>query len=214
MVFLDDLLGLELILFSLLGVLVTRFRNRALLLGFWSGYLVFGLFFPYHILTHDYYHLPLIAILSLSIMPLMDLIIGVVVQRSWRIKTLFVVTLLAFFAYNAWIARSIIVGQDFRDHPAFWQEIGEIIPDDTEAIGLTQDYGMRLMYYGWQKISLWPRNANPEELPQVADGASYFVVTAKNQMSSSLEHFLTSHYKLFAEGPGYIVFDLSEPLTP
>ncbi len=35
----------------------------------WAGYALFGLYFNYHISTHDYYSLPLIPIAALSLAP-------------------------------------------------------------------------------------------------------------------------------------------------
>jgi hypothetical protein len=208
LVFLDDLVRLVLIFFALLGTLVTTPRNRALLWGFGGGYLLFCLFFPYHTLTHDYYHLPLVALLSLSLTPLVDLVINAVVWQSRGVRVALGFVLLLFIAYNGWIGRSILVGQDFREHPVFWQEVGEAIPVDAKAIGLSQDFGFRLMYYGWRKITLWPNNAHPEDLPEMAAGADYFVVTAKNQMGEQLENYLDTHYAIFVQGPGYIIYDL------
>jgi hypothetical protein len=213
MVRLDDVLGLVLVFASLLGALLTTPRNQALLWGFWVGNLVFSLFFPYHITTHDYYHLPMVALLSVSLMPLVDLVVGKVAQGNRSAQIVLAAVLILFFAYNAWIGRSIIVGQDYREHPEFWQAVGEAIPAEAKVIGLSQDYGMRLMYYGWRKISLWPNNAEPEDLPDIAEGASYFVVTAKNQMSENLERYLQDHYQVLVEGPGYIIFDLTAPLV-
>ncbi|HBX70236.1 MAG TPA: hypothetical protein DEH25_12885 [Chloroflexi bacterium] len=214
LVFVDELLGLTLVLAALLGTLVTSARNRALLWGFWGGYLLFGLFFPYHILTHDYYHLTLVALLALSLIPLAQIVIEAATRQGRGMQVALAAVLLVFFAYHAWIGRSILVGQDFRQHPAFWQEVGEAIPPDAKAIGLSQDYGFRLMYYGWRKIALWPNSARPTDLPEIAANADYFVVTAKNQMSDQLEAYLQENYPVFAQEPGYVIFDLKNPLTP
>jgi 4-amino-4-deoxy-L-arabinose transferase-like glycosyltransferase len=42
-------------------------RATAILTGLWVGYALFGLLFTYHIHTHDYYSLPVIPIVALSI---------------------------------------------------------------------------------------------------------------------------------------------------
>lgn len=46
---------------------VTRGALRHQLLGFWLGYLVYGLAFTYTIHTHDYYQLPLIPLVALTL---------------------------------------------------------------------------------------------------------------------------------------------------
>ena len=58
---------------GLLGIFLVRERiARSFLFGIWGAYLVFGLYFNYHISTHDYYSLPLIAIVAVSLAPLGD----------------------------------------------------------------------------------------------------------------------------------------------
>jgi len=214
MVQLDEILGLGLVCAALIGSLLTKPQSRGMLWGFWLGYFIFCLFFPYHTLTHDYYHLPLVALISLSLMPLANLVIGKVRQQGVVFQAGLVFVLVLFFSYNAWIGRSILVGQDFRKHPEFWQTVGDAIPSDSKVIGLYQDYRFRLMYDGWQKIALWPNNAQPDDLAEIAPGASYFLVTAKNQMGAALEDYLHTHYAIHAEGPGYIIFDLHLPIEP
>ena len=54
----DENMNLVMVLAGLFGIFFATGRKRALLIGFWVGYFLFGLVFPYHILTHDYYHLP------------------------------------------------------------------------------------------------------------------------------------------------------------
>ncbi len=58
---LPSLIGLFAALF------VARGRTRMLLAGLWGGYLAYGLIFNYHIHTHDYYSLPLLPIVAMSL---------------------------------------------------------------------------------------------------------------------------------------------------
>jgi hypothetical protein len=211
MIRVDDILMLPLILAGFIGTLVATPKLRALLWGLWGGYLLFGLTFPYHIVTHDYYHLPLVGIVSLSLVPLADLIIRELGKRGKVPLILFASTFAVFCIYNGWIGRSILLGQDFRDHPAFWQQVGNAIPADTKAIGLTQDYGFRLMYYGWRKITLWPPEGNSEDFEALTAGTSYFVITAKNQLTGELSGYLEDHFPVYAQGSGYLIYDLREP---
>ncbi len=61
------------IMLGLIGIFLVRKRiARVFLLGIWGAYLAFGLYFNYHISTHDYYSLPLIAIVAVSLAPLGD----------------------------------------------------------------------------------------------------------------------------------------------
>lgn len=47
--------------------LVTNRAARGMLWGLWLGYLCYGLLFPYGVSTHDYYQLPLLLIIALSV---------------------------------------------------------------------------------------------------------------------------------------------------
>jgi hypothetical protein len=55
---------------ALFGILLVRKGlPRALMIGLWSGYLLFGLTFTHHIHTHSYYSLQLIPVVALSMGP-------------------------------------------------------------------------------------------------------------------------------------------------
>ena len=57
--------------------------------------------------------------------------------------------------YQSWVARSVLIAEDFHREAPFWKQVGDVIPADADVIALTQDYGYRLMYFGWRKVSLW-----------------------------------------------------------
>ena len=102
--------------------------------------------------------------------------------------------------YQAWIARSDLVAQadDYRREPAYWENIEKAIPANANLIGLTQDYGYRLMYYGWRKITLWPyvngltavkgTSINAQaKFSELVAGQDYFLVSASNQSDAQPE---------------------------
>ena len=121
------------------------------------------------------------------------------------------------------------ISQDYRNEPAYWQEISSYLPADGKIIALTQDYGYRLMYYGWRKVVLWP-NRGEQNLNELrgsqkefqsyfekrTQGISYFLVTAFRQFDDQpdLKEWLHEHYPILAESPGYLIFDLTRPLQP
>jgi len=206
----DSILISSLVLISFFGSLVTTPRNRALLWGLWGGYFIFGMTFPHHTVTHDYYHLPLAAIVGLSLAPIADLAIQKVRQQPMVVQAAFFGVVMIFFGSNAWLGRSILVGEDFRDHPAFWETVGNSFPAEGQAYALTQYYGARIIYYGWLKVSILPARTTPENFDDRTSGARYFVVTSKNQFSPALERYVTKKYPELAHGYGYQVFDLRE----
>ena len=209
MIRVSSLMEPSLVLAAFVGTFLVGPRSRALLWGFWGSYFLFGLTFPHHITTHDYYHLPLLAVVSLSLPALAAPVINVVRQRGKFIQVMFVMVAVIAALYNGWMGRSILVGQDFSDHPAYWTEVGEAIPVNAKLVGVTQDYGFRLMYYGWRTIRHWPQGAGSENFAERTADADYFVVTATNQLNDELKAYLEGNYPIYAEGVGYIFFNLS-----
>lgn len=222
--FLSYLMSLALLFLGAVGVLISKSLPRALLLGLWSGYFLYGLTLPYQMYTHDYYHIQLIPVLALSLAPVAELLFEKLnqLERKWR--TLSVVIALVALFYPLWTARSTLAARDYRHEPAYWAALGEQIPDDGAVIALTQDYGYRLMYYGWTHVSLWPSGIE-RELTELRGGDTskfasefaertadkrYFLVTAPSQLAQqpALQATLDENYPLIARGEGYLLYDL------
>jgi hypothetical protein len=120
------------------------------------------------------------------------------------------------------------MAENDRVEPAYWEKIASYLPTDGKIVALTQDYGYRLMYYGWRKVVLWPNRGQiklsqlrgiPKEFQtyfakQIAD-KTYFLITAFNQYNDQedLKKMLSDNYPVYAQGNGYLIFDLTHPLT-
>jgi hypothetical protein len=229
------LMGIIPLLLSVIGILVSKSRSRALLIGLWIGYIAYGFFLPYQMYTHSYYHLQLVPIVALSLAP----VIQVGLQRlsvylsehnqtqKVVVSSFLAVISLVILLYSSWQALVPLYGRDYRNEPQYWQEIAAQLPDDGKIMALTQDYGYRIMYYGWRKVILWPNRGERqlmkmrgsdktfEELfAERAEGKSYFLVTSFNQFDDqpTLKQTLYDHYPIVAERPGYIIFDLRQPV--
>lgn len=227
--FISSLMGLTVIIISLIGVLISRPRNRALLLGLWIGYAIYGLTLPYQMYTHNYYHLQLIPILALSLAPVAQAILAKVGQQEKIWQVLFFGVVLVGFAFPSWVALTVQSREDYRNEPAYWQEIASNLPTDGKILALTQTYGYRLMYYGWRKVTLWPTRGEKnlaelrgkskefdELFAKRTQDKNYFLITAFGQFKDQpdLRQTLYDGYPLIAEGDGYLIFDLARPLTP
>ena len=120
-----------------------------------------------------------------------------------------------------------LVRQDFRAEAQFWADLGNELGHTTQVIGLTQDYGHRLAYWGWKDIELWPTSGdqNLRELAGIAKtfdeifadrvaGKQYFVVTNFKQFDSQpeLKDKLFNTYPVLEQNSEYIIFDLQHPL--
>ncbi len=229
MSFLSTLLGLMPIFAAIFGVLIARSRLRTLLIGLWTGYFVYGLSTPYRMYTHSYYHLQLIPVVAISLAPIAQLLFSELAKQPKLWKWIGAGVMLLAVLYPAWVARSTLLGQNFRTEPVYWQSVAAEIPADGDVVALTQDYGHRLMYFGRRVTSIWP-SLGDQNLMTIRGGAAdferifarnaagkdYFVVTAMGQWKRqpALRDYLTEHYPLIAEGDGYLIFDLRSPSTP
>ena len=224
----ESLMGLAVLLLALVGILIARHRSRSLLLGMWIGYAIYGLFLPYQMYTHNYYHLLLIPMIALSIVSVAELIVSSISRQRKVWQVLAAAIAAVIIIYTAWLAILPQYAEDNRHERAYWSEIGEQLPSDGKIIGLTQDYGYRLMYYGWRKVILWPPRGeiklaklrgNEKEFDAYfnnrIDGKDYFLVTAFKQFNDqpTLQETLYERYPIYSEGPGFIIFDLSQPLN-
>ena len=217
--FIGSLFGLTVIFLSLAGALIAPPRLRWLLIGLWIGYLLYGLTLPFQMYTHSYYHIQLIPIIALGLASALNPLIERVPAQSWVGRVGLIALTVAVIGYQSWVARSVLVAEDFRHEPAFWKQVGDVIPADADVIGLTQDYGFRLMQWGWRKVSLWPlstdlseaRGGNQDnaDFASLTEGKEYFLVTAFGQLDKqpALKEIL-AQYPIAAEGDGYVLYDL------
>ncbi len=226
-----DIVGFAALIGGLMGILLLRKRkDRAFILGLWIGYIIYGLLFPYHFLTHNYYHLPLIPLIALSIAPLGETIYA----RLWDInpgrmsQAIAVGILLLAAVIQAWDARVTLAQEDYRNEPPYWQAIGEVVDLEAEVVALSQDYGNRIAYYGGVDTTNWPGTGQQdyrdlrggrsltfeEQLEKYTEGQDLFLVTRLKEFrdQSDLYDHLSTNYPVIAEGQGYLIYDLNNPL--
>jgi 4-amino-4-deoxy-L-arabinose transferase-like glycosyltransferase len=227
--FIGDIFGLAIILLALIGIIFAHGRYRWMLVGLWSGYLIYGISLPHQTLTHNYYHLPVLLIIALSLPPVIQLLIREISARSKAWQVAFALVILSAIAFNAWIGRNELVAEDHRGEAHYWQAVGEALPPNGQIVGLVQHYGNLLNYYGQRNIDLWPvtaelqlaelRGNDSSDFEAIflkrTDGADYFLVTTFNQLNqqSQLSERLYSQYSIWDEGDGYIIFDLRVPFS-
>jgi hypothetical protein len=196
------------------------------MLGLWVGYAFFGLYFNYHISTHDYYSLPLIPIAALSLAPLADWFFGQLSKLTttqWSRITVFCLLLFGLFA-SIWNTRANLNSVNYRPDAIMWAQIGERI-SDYKVAGLTQDYGSRLAYWGWKNITSWPTYGDliyhddllgaerdfEKQFENILNAKELFLVTDFDDLDR--QPFLKEKlegYPIFAEGDGYIIYNIKE----
>ncbi len=211
---------------AVLGIITARNHARYILIGLWTGYIAYGLFLPYQMTSHSYYHLQLVPITALSIIPCAAVVVEWLFSRSKIWRTAAAISLLAIIAFSSWQALIPLYSKDYRSEPNYWQEIASYLPQDGKIIALTQDYGYRLMYYGWRKVTLWPDRGEirlsglrgsdkdfQDYFVKRINGKSYFLITAFNQFEDqpALKQVLNDEFPILAQGKGYLIFDLQNP---
>ena len=223
---LDAVFGFGVVVIAVIGLFVARGRASAFLFGLWGGYLVYGMTFAYHITTHDYYQLPLIPIVAFSLAPVAETLSAKILELRNRRFVRLVLGLLVFMvvALQLWTVRVELVREDFRPDLLYWTEIGDVLGHSTTpVVTIAQDYGGRLAYWGWQPAISWYTDGDlnvraaagrdidlKTRISEFIDGRKYFVVTQFSRLDEqpALKTLLYEKYPIYAEGKGYLIFDL------
>ncbi|MFT3892295.1 MAG: glycosyltransferase family 39 protein [Anaerolineales bacterium] len=214
---------------GLLGLLLTKDKRlRIFLYGLWGAYIVYGLFFDYHVATHDYYHLPLIPIVAVSLSPLGDWFFARLTEAAssrWMRGVVYAILIYAMFAV-VWSVRNEMKSVDYRPQAAMWAEIGEKLDHKKNVAGLTQDYGSRLQYWGLTTAENWYTSGDEYYLEVRGGKRSFeklfddmmkrrdlFLVTDFNELNLQPElKARLATYQIFAEGEGYIIYNLRQAI--
>ncbi len=220
------------IMLGLLSLFLIKDRRfQTFLYSLWGAYVLYGLFFNYHIATHDYYHLPFIPIVGLSLAPLGDWFFGRLAESAvqrWMRSAVYLVLIFGLFSV-LWDVRNQLKAANYRPEAAMWAEIGGHFEEDARVIALTQNYGSRLEYWGWRRFSAWPYTGDTaytnirggvfsfdDLFERHSSKMSYFLVTdfdefdRQPQLKERLYHF----YPVLVEEDGYLIFDLKNPTQP
>jgi hypothetical protein len=218
------------VMLGLLSLLLVQDRQfRVFLYGLWGSYILFGLFFNYHIATHDYYHLPFIPIVGLSLAPLGDWFFTRIREATlhpWARVGVWVILIFGLFS-ALWDVRNQMKSVDYRPDAVMWAEIGDQFDEKARIVALTQDYGSRLEYWGWRESANWPYRGDAgftniregvfsfdDLFNRYSSKMSYFLVTDFEEFNQQpeLKERLFGSYPVSAEGDGYLIFDLKNPI--
>jgi len=224
---LDGITGFGAVALAFSGIFLAKDRKvNGLLIGLWGGYFVYGMTFAYHITTHDYYNLMTIPMVALSMTP----IVAVVAERLSSMRpSVFARIVLAIGVAMVtityvWYARVDLAREDFREEASFWRDLGEVLGHTNPTIGMTQDYGYRLAYWGWQDVSSWYYESDvilrelsgenvdlAQRFGDQIQGKCYFVVTQLSRFKDQKEihDLLYNNFPIYAQTDKYIIFQLS-----
>lgn len=226
-------MGLWSLLGAVIGLMMTAGRARVLLMTLWASYGLYGLIFTYHISTHDYYQLPFIPIVALSLAPLLTFVLGqlrVVLRQVWqRVAVVSVAIALAV------VADAVLIVQYNYDRHGRWQrnerqialEIGEIVGHSRKVLFLSISEGYPLMY--WGKLAgghmivrneafsrfILDRTAHDPALfmTERVKAPEFFVVTELLEFKRQphLAKYLDERFSVLVRKPDYLIYDLRTP---
>ena len=241
----DGVTGFGALAAAITGIFVARRRAAALLIGLWLGYFAYGMTFAYHISTHDYYQLLLIPIVAVSLAPVAEALFETAnrlrnprisgdnssdprpnPKRNWPdifARAVLSILILLVVSIQVWNVRVELIRDDWRPDAEFWAALGEKLGHDGPVLTISQDYGYRLAYWGWQEVDSWydsgdldlrtldGRQINlMQRFQEQASGKQYLVVTqlGKLDQQPEIKAYIYQTYPVFAEGKGYLVFRL------
>jgi hypothetical protein len=178
---LERVVGYTALAGALLGALLL-FRKglpRALMIGLWGGYFLFGLVFAKHIHTHAYYSLPFIPVAALSLSHVVTLAMNHLF-RAANSKPLHQVGLLNYGHYRRIVVLALVIsalalsaveyrqtlfkiaGGDLGNFKrnsqlaATYQDIGENVNHSRNTLFLEPEHGYPLEYHGQISGRAWP----------------------------------------------------------
>jgi hypothetical protein len=222
-----DRIGFLPLILGLLGMVVLeRWKAITMMAGLWSGYLIFGLLFSYHIQYAGYYHSQLIVITALSSGPVVLWLYSQLQSKG--------------IMYRQWALLSLIglmiIALNFRDirREFSWTtiesaqvaaEIGRQVDHSIHTAYLASYYGRPLEYLGELSGSYWPRAdaahlvqgsrerlSIEDRIQMLGYTPEYFIITdfvEFNRYHTDLAEYLNQHYQVLARTDQYLVYRLS-----
>jgi hypothetical protein len=173
-------------------MLVPRGPYRTLLLGLWLGYALFAVAFTYHMVTHDYYHLPYIALIAFGVAALFH------VLEQWlrprlgaRVVTaLAALTTIAMAIIGSAAAWPRLGVADAAERVERYAQIGELTRHSSRVVFLDLEYGYPLMYHGEVSGDFWP---NTDDLAAEAFGGMP-AIDAETRFARDYADFGATHF--------------------
>ena len=221
----DQVFTVPLFVAALAGILMIRERNsRAAWLAYFAGYILYGLCLPHHIGTHNYYQLLIFPFVAVGLASLVKCTARGIMKASRKQSRAIPVLGVAFgvLLCGWWAADSIMTmhRHDYRAWPQRWTEwIDELEPyeDRTSTIGLMDDYGAGMIYWGLHNPGIWDSSAeNLDEYDALVKlnttlwNYKFLVVTdlERYYQQPRLQRYLNDTASVYRQGSDFIIFDL------
>jgi len=210
-------------------LLVPFARGRTLktmLAAMWLGYVLYGIAFNFHTVTHPYYQALALPLIALSIASLGLLRSNGLLARSTPL-------VLAAVLMLAGGRSDPMAEPQAASEVAAYRAIGDLTGHSTRTVYMSECWGDSLGYYGEVAGRPWPtvyevqmyKPVGAHGVPDItADarlqlasgqlgGAEYFISTdlAELARQPDLQRLLDERYRLIARTATYVVYDLRRP---
>ena len=206
--------------------------QRALVIGWWAGYLLYAASVPYHIATHNYYQLPIVPIVSLGLGAVATAAARRLGTSGLRLAPpVLAVLLLAVLVVAA--ARRVhpVPPSDASARVALFERIGALAGHSDGVLMLSNDYGYDLRYHGDVSGVSWPEriddrltrlqgNAVPPLETRYRSlarsvGAKWFAIVDMNEWKYqvSLHRYLDAHAVRVASSSQFVLYRLDGAAT-
>lgn len=221
-----DVFTLPVFFLALAGVLLLpRSPLKSMLAGYGIGYLLYGFAFAHHISTHDYYQLPVIPLVAVGMGALLDNLWSALQRANPARVARFTGAALLFGAalLCLWQARSELKQTDYRTERQLLANLAAGMGGNAaRTVGLTEDYGAALSYYGFILPLYWESTEDGVSLAAMDEaqfaqvfaertgGRDYFIITDFDALVAQplLEKTLGTYFVVFYEDARYLIYAL------
>jgi hypothetical protein len=188
-----------------------------------AGYLLYGLVFTIHISTHNYYSLPLVPIVALSLGSVVDA--ATRPTRLTDVQSAAAVTFTALLVAGAvsWKLHGPLTDRSFGKEESVYVAAGRAADHTSRALYVDTHYADPERYYGWTAGTLLTSGyeRHPADLARQAlttalrhrpkpTCAVLTGIKLRRQLAG-FEAQLASRYAVVRRDPSFAIYDLSKP---
>lgn len=221
----DQVFSVPLFFAAIFGVLMIRDKNsRTSWIAYFAGYILYGLSLPHHIGTHNYYQLLIFPFTAAGLASLVKgtcrAILKAARKQSRLIPALGI--LCGVLLCGWWAADSIMTlhHSNYRSWPQRWINwMDELEPYEgrISTIGIMDDYGGGMTYWGLHNPGIWDISVeNMEEFDALVTlnttfwNYKWLVVTNLDRFYQQprLQRYLNETATVYRQEADYIIFDL------
>jgi hypothetical protein len=205
--------------------------RRNFIIAMWLGYVMFGLFYPYYIYTHDYYQLQFIPAVALALAHLGAAVLQQLAlvnrDRLWR-ALICCILLFSMFLNMGLHLHTLSEAGDLTSQARLAEKIGVLVGHSTHTLFLAPYYGAPLTYHGELAGNAWPTMGEMHaeqlwgetvlsatdmlDLFLQSDLPEYFIVTDMYEYEAQvdLKTLLTTRFPIIEQSDDFILFDLRQ----